>query len=342
MRRIVEAALVLCVAVSSFTAFAPAGSAASYVPAWARPALRYVVQSHYVAEGSFRANSPMPRQAFGELITKAFGGGYSKTDGSVTALEMSAVLVRALHYGWVAQKLDRMSAPGGWRPRLPWRFGYEVVARTLGLRHNRDLSENLEASSYQPISQADVIYAVWRAKTSANTWAMPQLESFSLPAVGPVQKQVLEFAFRLVGNPYVWGGEWIARSYPGYPYGAQAHGGFDCSGFSWYVLKAPAPGWSPRGRPYRGWSLTQRVAADIAGAATPRIPYSSLRAADLVFFAPHGSSSMAASVYHVGIYIGRGWMIDSSGSKDGPSLDYIGPGSWYRSQFAWGRRVIPS
>jgi cell wall-associated NlpC family hydrolase len=58
-----------------------------------------------------------------------------------------------------------------------------------------------------------------------------------------------------------------------------------------------------------------------------------------VFFAPDGNKSSPSSVYHVGIYLGNGWMIDSSGSKDGVTLDFIGSGSWYRDQLAFGRRL---
>jgi cell wall-associated NlpC family hydrolase len=70
-----------------------------------------------------------------------------------------------------------------------------------------------------------------------------------------------------------------------------------------------------------------------------RLGFKQLRPADLVFFAPNGRKSSASSVYHVGIYLGKGWMIDSSGSKDGVTLDYMGEGSWYLGQFAWGRRI---
>jgi cell wall-associated NlpC family hydrolase len=73
-----------------------------------------------------------------------------------------------------------------------------------------------------------------------------------------------------------------------------------------------------------------------------RLGFKKLTAGDLVFFAPSGTRSAPSSVYHVGVYIGRGWMIDSSGSKDGVSLDFMGTDSWYRGQFLFGRRVINS
>jgi cell wall-associated NlpC family hydrolase len=77
--------------------------------------------------------------------------------------------------------------------------------------------------------------------------------------------------------------------------------------------------------------------------ATPkkkRLGFKELKPTDLVFFASGGRGADPASVYHVGIYLGNGWMIDSSGSKDGVSLSYMGQGSWYLGQFVFGRRIV--
>jgi cell wall-associated NlpC family hydrolase len=71
-----------------------------------------------------------------------------------------------------------------------------------------------------------------------------------------------------------------------------------------------------------------------------RVGFNKLRPADLMLFASNGSRSKPSSVYHAGVYLGRGWMIDSSGSQGGVSLSYVGPGSWWRDQFAWGRRIV--
>ncbi len=146
----------------------------------------------------------------------------------------------------------------------------------------------------------------------------------------------------MVGTPYVWGGEWPEVTPGGYPYGEQSHGGFDCSGFSWFVLRAAAPGWDPVGRPYKGWKLPERSSSEMAGAIKKkeRLKFKELEPGDLVFFAPSGKDASASSVYHAGIYLGKGWMVHSSGSRAGISLGEIGPGSWWHSQLAWGRRVI--
>jgi cell wall-associated NlpC family hydrolase len=71
-----------------------------------------------------------------------------------------------------------------------------------------------------------------------------------------------------------------------------------------------------------------------------KIGYRKLLPGDLMFFAPKGRDAKAAEVYHVGIYIGKGWMIDSSGSQAGVSLSEVANGAWWHDQFAWGRRII--
>jgi cell wall-associated NlpC family hydrolase len=120
------------------------------------------------------------------------------------------------------------------------------------------------------------------------------------------------------------------------------HGGFDCSGFSWYVLRAKTSSWTPVDRPYKGWKLDERSSYDMAGGIPrrQRISYRHLEPGDLVFFAATGKDAKASDVYHAGIYVSDGWMVHSSGGRAGISLGDIGPDSWWHDQLAWGRRVI--
>jgi cell wall-associated NlpC family hydrolase len=313
------------------------------VPGWAGGALRFAVANGYLAKKDFRPNQPMARATFSTIMREAFGGGYAKTKGSVTAGEVDATLVRALGKQEIARLLLAARSPDGWDPGVTGRFGTEIVAREMGLRHDRPTSEeHLDASAREPMTQADVLYAVWKAKTSPSTWGADELASFSLGNYGPSQRKVIAFAFSQVGSPYVWGGEWATTTPAGYPYGAQSSGGFDCSGFSWFVLRQSSSSWSPPGRDYRGWALPERSSSDMARAVprAQRLGFKELQPADLLLFAPNGRRSKASTVYHAGVYLGRGWMIDSSGSQAGVSLSYIGSGSWWHDQFAWGRRVI--
>ncbi len=318
----------------------PAGSARAAVPDWVRPALRYLDDHGYLNRDSFSPDDTMARRAFKRLMTRTFGGGYSRDKGAVTAAEVSRALVRKLGRAASARRLARAESPDGWDPGVGPRFGYEVTARELGLRHDRPTSqESKEASAGEPMRQADVIWAVWQAKTSPDIWAADALGHFRLGDYDKTRRRVVKFALSLVGSPYVWGGEWPAKTPSGYQYGAQAHGGFDCSGFAWYVLRRKTSGWSPN-RNYAGWALPERSSSDMAGAARNRLRFRELKPGDLVFFASRGRAAKAADVYHAGIYLGRGWMVHSSGSRAGISLAGIGRGSWWHGQIAWGRRII--
>jgi cell wall-associated NlpC family hydrolase len=329
----------------SVAAIGSAGPAAEAAPApipgWVTPAVAYLSGAGYMDRSGFDADSPMRRRTFKALMVRAFGGGYHRVRGYVKAHEVSGALVRALGQGPVARHLNSASSPDGWHPDVPRHFGGEVVAREMGLRHDRPASEErFEASSNEPMTQADIAWAVWQAKTSPDLWAAEQLAGFSIPGYGDVRRKVISYALSLTGKPYVWGGEWADDTPAGYPYGSQSHGGFDCSGFVWYVLRKKATGWDPPGRPYAGWRLPERTSAQMAGGAAKRLAFDKLRPADVVFFAGSGTKARPGDVYHEGIYLGHGWMVHSSGSRDGISISYIGPGTWWYSQIAWGRRVI--
>jgi cell wall-associated NlpC family hydrolase len=321
----------------------PATPAHAAVPDWVDSAVTWAAKGGYLERADFHANKSMTRTAFGDLMVDVFGTEDSKKRGAVTAGEVDAALVKALGFGDLARSLEAATSPDGWDPEVAKRFGTEVVARELGLRYNRSTSEEkYEAGAGEPLRQADIVWALWQAKTSPDTYSAAVLESFSLPDYSRTQKKVVKYALSQVGEPYIWGGEWDSATPTGYAYGAQPAGGFDCSGFSWYVLREAAGSWAPKGRSYDGWSLPERSSSDMA-AATPknkRLSYKQLRPGDLLLFAADGRDSKASAVYHAGVYIGKGWMVHSSGSRDGVSIGRVGAGSWWRTQLAWGRRVI--
>lgn len=318
-------------------------AARTRAPEWVRPALRYLVDNGHLDRATFEVNQPMKRAAFKALMRSAFGGGYRRERGKVKAGEVAAALVRRLGKGAIAKQLKNAESPDGWAPRVGGRFGTEIVARELGLRRDRPTSEeNLESSAGDFMRQGDIVWAVWKAKTAPSLYSADALADFRLSRYGARRKEVVEFAMSLVGTPYVWGGEWIDKTPSGYPYGAQAAGGVDCSGFVWYVLQRKSASYSPIDRPYKGWSIPERSSSQMAGAIgrRKRLSFKELKPGDLVFFASGGRDAKASSVYHAGIYLGNGWMIHSSGSRAGISLAEIGPGAWWNSQLAWGRRII--
>jgi cell wall-associated NlpC family hydrolase len=316
---------------------------AASVPEWAKPAVRYLVDAGAVDRDEFRGNKPMARAAFTAIMKKTFGGGYSRRKGNVKAKEVSKALVRALGRSEAAARLAGAASPNGWSPARPRSFGTEIVAREMGLRHDRPTSEDqFEASANEPMSQADVAWAVWKAKTAPGTSGAQALETFEFSNYGKTRREVIEYALSLVGKPYVWAGEWPARTPDGYPYGAQVHGGFDCSGFLWYVLREKETSYKPVDRPYPGWRFPERSSSEMAK-ATPndeRLTYKKLIPGDVVLFAPNGADSKPSEVYHAGLYLGKGWMVHSSGSRAGPSISSLGPGSWWHDQLIFGRRII--
>jgi cell wall-associated NlpC family hydrolase len=340
IKRSVAVAVIAVTAMAVLVAPANAGKMRG-VPEWARPAVTYLAGKGWIDLRSFDATAPMARADFKKLMNKAFGGGFNRSKGPVTAGEVSAALVNKLGYGSLAKSLTGVRSPDGWDPKVGARFGSEVVSRELGLRRDHPTSdENLEARADDPMIQADVAWAVWQAKTSPDEWSAEALSSFHLSNYNSTRRKVVRFAMSLVGTPYVWGGEWHGRTPGGYPYGAQAAGGMDCSGFVWFVLQKKSSSYSPPGRDYAGWSIPQRSSYDMAKAAPKKLRLGEMKPGDIAFFAPDGRKSKASSVYHAGLYLGDGWMIHSSGSRAGVSLANIGKGSWWNGELAWGRRII--
>jgi cell wall-associated NlpC family hydrolase len=335
-------AVAIC-ALAIFTPVLPAARAgAARIPSWVRPAVKYLNSHGYYERSDFRANKPMTRAAFRRLMREAFGpGNFKRSEGDVTAGEVSRSLVKALGMRSIARSLGRASSPDGWRPSTPAFFGSEVVARELGLRRDRPTSEDrFDASAGDSMRQADIVWAVWKAKTSPSTYSAEILSDFAYASYDDKRRKVVQYAVSLVGTPYVWAGEWPKKTPSSYPYGAQVHGGFDCSGFIWYVLHSKNDSYRPIDRPYRGWSLPERASRDMAAATKNRLRYKELKPGDIVFFAPRGRKSKASEVYHAGLYLGRGWIIHSSGSRAGVSIARIARGSWWFDQILWGRRLI--
>lgn len=322
----------------------PALAARNRIPEWAKPAVNYLADEGLLVKSEFSPNDPMLRKDFKALIKGAFGGGYSRTRGKVTTGEVGAALVRVLDRKPIADSLNAAHSPDGWDPEVPERFGTEVVSRELGLRHDRPTDEeSMETAANEWMRQADIAWALWRAMTAPSIYSADALARFGLDDYDKQRRKVVRFALSLAGTPYVWGGEWISRTPDGYSYGAQPAGGFDCSGFIWYVLQQKSGNYSPIGREYKGWSIPERASYDMAK-ATPRdarIKYQELIPGDLVFFAPNGNESKPEDVDHAGIYLGNGWMVHSSGGRAGVSLGEIAPGSWWHDQIIFGRRVIP-
>jgi cell wall-associated NlpC family hydrolase len=217
----------------------------------------------------------------------------------------------------------------------PSRFGTETVARLLGLRTNHPAAlDKLELSPNEPATHAEAAYSAARILRLAEWDPLPTQDlaaTFVLPTLTPWQKQVLTTAVRFIGYPYVWGGESETTTSP---YGAQVHGGFDCSGFVWRVYKLQA--YANEGR--LADMLQGRTTYAMSGEVKPakRIALAKLQPADVIFFGAAGPKSKPAQVNHMGIYLGNGWFIHSSGY----GVAVVQLSGWYAERFAWGRRPL--
>ena len=100
-----------------------------------------------------------------------------------------------------------------------------------------------------------------------------------VPSLGAAQ-DVVDLAASLVGRPYVWG--------------AEGPGAFDCSGLTHYVYQQFGIDLPRR-------AISQSRVGDPVGRRLQR--------GDLLFFSDDSRQSL---VTHVGIYEGRGWMIEAS------------------------------
>lgn len=229
-------------------------------------------------------------------------------------------------------KPSRWQPNNGWKTDAPAYLPYIVASRQLQLRYNHPSdADGHEVTPNQAIDRAEVAYMFWRAYAVSGEWMLYGLadyKSIAFPPLSERQKQITRFALKFVGYPYIWAGEYPTKNSP---YGPQKAGGFDCSGLLFYIMKM-----------HFDYPITvnERGAHDMAARAKPRITRKQLQSGDLIFFGPKGPKSSVESIYHAGLYLGDGWFIHSTGSTDGVTLSSLDSSSYYKSYFAWGRRVL--
>jgi cell wall-associated NlpC family hydrolase len=207
----------------------------------------------------------------------------------------------------------------------------QVFARTLGMRYNHPAgSERFEVGPGEAMRVGHVAYML-RAAATAPSWRISGLQEytrFDIPALGAHQRTVLSAGVRLIGQPYVWGGETEGTQ-------PEGHGGFDCSGFVWRsVMNSGVPS-SER------HAMGARTSMDMSNIARrQRLTRSRLRPGDIMFFGTQGPDSAPSDNFHAGVWMGNGWFIHSSGSNDGVTISRL-QGYWSDS-FSWGRRILRS
>ena len=265
---------------------------------------------------------------------KKTAAGTFAPDKPVTTTMVHRVLTMALGLGPAIKSLNHLHTADGATFALPANFGALILGMRLGLRYNSSNEAN-DVAPTTPLSRAQVAYSLYRAVTQPS-WNVPSLieqyQDIELPTLTPDQQQIVQWGVEYVGYPYVWGGEWGFTT-PSY---GQTVPGFDCSGLTWWLLRASDDAYwrvSPP-RPYVGWDLPQRTSADMA--TIGKLPYDELRPGDLMFYDGDGDGR----VDHVDTFIGNGWALDSSSTPGGVTIMWVGDG-WYRDHFVHGRRVLP-
>jgi cell wall-associated NlpC family hydrolase len=344
-RRILSLAFVVALAaVTPAVASPPAPPGSGTNPptksrrSWADAQIRLVVSRGLMAPdvASFRPDDPLTQGALAALVGGLTGSPtatVAKPAAPVTIAGLDAKLVRALGLGSAAGDFLRSSRAVGLSP--PRRFGTEIVARLLGLRYNHPAAQDdLELRPNDIATRAETAYSaarILRFRGGEIPAVQSAASSFELPPTTTWQRRILMTAFSFVGYPYVWGGTSERTGAPG---GIAARGGFDCSGFVWRVYKLQRyDGEGTLADVLRG-RTTYAMSGEVPRAK--RIPFAKLQPADVVFFGSAGPRSRPAQVDHMGIYVGGGWFVHSSGN--GATLTQLQ--GWYRNRFAWARRPL--
>jgi cell wall-associated NlpC family hydrolase len=340
----------IAVVIAVAAAFPGTASAAGSVHSWAQPQIKLVTRQKVFAgtPATFRASAPLTAGTLARVLAKLTGTPVKPPyNGAapVSIEDLDRALVRSLGLGDAAYRFYRGARQAGLQP--PPRFGTEVVARLLGLRFNHPAGQDdLELQPQQTATRAEAAYSVaqilsfgsdrewghhrhWHRHTSAtgsaefaNAWEVQNVKqsaaAFELPSLTRWQRRVIGAAFSYIGFPYVWGG---------------TSSGFDCSGFVWRVYKLTSyPGEGNLAGVLRG-RTTMQMSGEVPRGR--RINAKHLEPGDVMFFG-HGPRSKPAQVDHAAIYLGNGWLINSS--RYGVALAPLG--GWFGESFAWGRRPL--
>jgi len=292
--------------------------------------------------------TPVAADPYTEAVKAAWIGAGTGAADTITQLQFDRGVVRLLGLKPSVKIMRTLHTSTGWRPPLPSGFGAEQLIRAVGGRVNApDGSDQWELWPSDTLRRANLAAEAWQLG-HLSSWAVAEAKSKTavvnaLPAWTPLRRAVLGFALRYAGAPYVWGG---TSPHPQVFAGRNVSGGFDCSGFVWWVMKLHT--YTADGTTWTGNTAIGglRTTYDMSHAVrvADRIPRASLVPGDILFWssAPNGVHTSWKTIYHTGIYLGNGWTINSHGSGDGVTLDYMGPGAgWYHDAFAFGWRIMP-
>lgn len=139
-----------------------------------------------------------------------------------------------------------------------------------------------------------------------STGIAPSASALNGTNTSAIRQSIVSNAKKYLGVPYVWGGS--------------TPGGFDCSGFTQYVLNLS------------GISIPRTTTEQYT--VGTYVAKSNLQPGDLVFL----QNTYRAGISHVGIYIGDGKMIHASSSKGVVTSDLSS--SYYVQHYYGARRIV--
>jgi len=256
----------------------------------------------------------------------AAAGDAMALDAPVTGHDANRAWTLGLRMGKAVAQMGQFRDGAGRAFTLPEGFGTSITAREAGLRRNYPSSDDqYERHDSQPLRLADLLLMASRGRYIRRTGipsSVRALQGFTIPAIDPIFVPTVQRALSLVGHPYVWGGEWLDQNSPLDP---QAAGGFDCSGFVWYVWHtgdraAESQINMPSGRTTYTMNVGRRGKA---------IAWQRARAGDLVFFGSGGRRTPLNQASHIAMSLGNKWIIHSSGGRGAISITYL-PTYWPR------------
>lgn len=307
---------------------------------WAFREIRVVVRNHLLPDVTVRSFRPARALDNGTLYFLVEGtvpGGSARaqlgTDpGAVTVGELDAAFVRALGLGPDAERATQHLRDIGYHPRAD--FGTEIAARALGIRENHAAErDRLERAADESATRAQAAFTAARVFSSADVdYARTILQRVAAITAPIGERQaILDRAIQMVGQPYVWGGNWEVGAS-----GAegQKHGGFDCSGLVWRVA-ANDPAAAPIAAKRLGARSTYEMARRTPVAE--RLAREAVQPGDALYYGAGGVQADWHGIGHMGLDLGGGLMIHSSSYGV-----FISPwdSGWYQTRFAFGKSLV--
>ena len=178
------------------------------------------------------------------------------------------------------------------------------------LRHRRRLT--VRAGGWRRLLLLVVVLGMAGASPARGEWLTAAVAAAEAPAAAAVEAQGTGERIARV-----------ARKYKGAPYvaGGSSPDGFDCSGFTWYVVEKAVGIDIGRSVPAQ-WRVGDRVAKG------------KWRPGDLVFF----ENTFERGLSHVGIYLGDGKFIHAENERTGVVVSRL-DSDYYAKHYRGARRL---